>query len=127
MGGNDSKPVPKPTIDEVILDMRMTAKRFECESRRAERDKKKELEKARAAIKKSNEEGAKLFLANAATKQKEAANLLRMAHKMEALSTTIKSNTSHISMLDNINKITPLLGQQAQNIPVEKLYIIIFF
>jgi hypothetical protein len=40
MGGNDSKPkAPQPTIDDVIIDMRLTAKRFESESRRCEREK----------------------------------------------------------------------------------------
>lgn len=41
MGGGDSKPQPKPTMDDVILDMRMTAKRFEMEAARADREKKK--------------------------------------------------------------------------------------
>jgi len=48
--------------------------------------------------------------------------LLRMAHKMEALTTTIKSNTSSTHMLDQLNKITPLMNMQAQNVPPEKLY-----
>lgn len=87
-------------MDDVILDMRMTAKRFEMEAGRAEREKKKQIDKARAAIKKNNDEGAKMFLNIAATKQKEAAGLLRMAHKMEALTTTIKGNTSSTHMLD---------------------------
>ena len=41
MGSEQPKPqAPKPTIDDTLIDMRMTAKRFESESRRAEKEKK---------------------------------------------------------------------------------------
>ena len=42
-------------FEEVIIDMRMTAKRFEMESRRAEKEKKKMMEKARQALTKGDE------------------------------------------------------------------------
>lgn len=122
MGGEAPKPVKKPTLEETILDMKMTAKRFQIESNRAEKEKNKEIEKARNAIKKGNDEGARLFLSMAAMKQKESMQCLRMAHKMDALCTIIKGNTSNVAMMDSLNKIAPLLNAQAQNIPVEKIY-----
>ena len=42
------------------------------QSKRAERDKKKNMKKAKKMLKKRNEEGAKLYLGLAANKQKEA-------------------------------------------------------
>lgn len=122
MGGEAPKPVKKPTLEETVLDMKMTAKRFQIESNRAEKEKNKEIEKARNAIKKGNDEGARLFLSMAAMKQKESMQCLRMAHKMDALCTVIKGNTSNVAMMDSLNKIAPLLSAQAQNIPVEKIY-----
>lgn len=122
MGGEAPKPVKKPTLDETILDMKMTAKRFQYESNRAEKEKNKEVEKARNAIKKGNDEGARLFLSMAAMKQKESMQCLRMAHKMDAMVTIIKGNTSNVAMMDSLNKIAPLLNAQAQNVPVEKIY-----
>lgn len=72
MGGEQPKPQkPAPTIEETIIDMRMTAKRFEHDSKRAEKEKKAMLAKARDCIKKGNDEGAKLYLSNAATKERE--------------------------------------------------------
>ena len=122
MGGEAPKPVKKPTLDETILDMKMAAKRFQIESNRAEKEKNKEIEKARNAIKKGNDEGARLFLSMAAMKQKESMQSLRMAHKMDALCTIIKGNTNSVAMMDSLNKIAPLLNAQAQNVPVEKIF-----
>lgn len=58
-------------MEEVLIDMRMAAKRFEADSRRAEKEKNAQLKKARTALNKGNEEGARLFISNAATKQRE--------------------------------------------------------
>lgn len=47
MGNEGKKQAPPPDINDVILNMRMTAKRFESESKRAEREKKKDIDKAK--------------------------------------------------------------------------------
>jgi hypothetical protein len=48
MGGSEPKPkAPQPTIDDVILDMRLSAKRFENEAKRCERDKNQLMSKAK--------------------------------------------------------------------------------
>eukprot|EP01015_Nassula_variabilis_P031478 TRINITY_DN711_c0_g1_i4.p1 TRINITY_DN711_c0_g1~~TRINITY_DN711_c0_g1_i4.p1 ORF type:complete len:178 (+),score=29.28 TRINITY_DN711_c0_g1_i4:72-605(+) len=86
------------------------------------RDRKKDIDKAKAAIRKGNEEGAKLFLANAVQKQKESLNMLKMAHKMDALSSQVKSNTHNTELMQNLNSLTPLLNFQADNISVENVY-----
>jgi len=51
MGGKNTKPKdPREEIEDGILEMRMTVKQFENASRRAQRDQKKEIDKARAVI-----------------------------------------------------------------------------
>jgi len=45
MGGNNEKieKKPEPTMDEVLIDMRMAAKRFEMDARKAEKEKAKQF------------------------------------------------------------------------------------
>lgn len=62
MGQNETKgvaPPPKPDLLDVIMEMKMTSKQFERESKKAEGEKKKMLERAKQALIKGNEEGAK--------------------------------------------------------------------
>jgi charged multivesicular body protein 1 len=68
-----------------MLELRMASKKFEMESKRSEREKTKQMNKAKVALQKGNEEGARLYLANAAMKQKESLSQLRMAHKLDAV------------------------------------------
>ena len=46
MGNKETKNAPALSMDEAFMEMRMTSKRFEMESRRAEKDKAKEMAKA---------------------------------------------------------------------------------
>lgn len=39
MGNNSPPPKKEPTLDEIVLDLRMASKRFQQESNRAEKDK----------------------------------------------------------------------------------------
>jgi hypothetical protein len=55
-------------------------------------------------------------------KESESKNLLHMSHRMQALSSTIRANTKNSSMLEQINRITPLLQQQGESMSVEQLY-----
>lgn len=60
MGNDPKKPAPPPpTIDDVILDMRLSAKRFENEAKRCEREKTQMMNKAKQALAKNNDEGNK--------------------------------------------------------------------
>lgn len=54
---------------DIILDLRMTKKRLEAEARKAEKDSQKDQAKAKEALKKNNEESARLFLQNAMNKK----------------------------------------------------------
>ena len=121
--GNNVPPPPKPpTMEETIIEMKMTARRFANESKKAEREEKENMKKAKLALKKNNEEGAKLYLMSAAAKHNEctgladnsAMNMQRMSMKMDNLVTSIKSSHSNQVMMGAFNKITNLMYYSKQ-------------
>jgi len=61
MGNDQGKPAPaKPMdIDDTILEMRMQAKMLERTSKKSEKEAAQQVKKAKDALKKGNEEGAK--------------------------------------------------------------------
>jgi len=61
MGNDQSKKAPtKPfDIDDTILEMRMQAKMLERTSKKSEKEAQQQVKKAKDALKKGNEEGAK--------------------------------------------------------------------
>jgi charged multivesicular body protein 1 len=114
MGNDHPKTQAKPMdIDDTIFEMKMQSKSLERASHKSEKEAQECVKKAKGALKKGNEEGAKLYLQNASTKTKEAQNLLRTAHRLEAVTTQIKMNQNNIAMTTQLTKLTPLLQQQA--------------
>lgn len=53
--GNAPPPPKMPTMEETIIEMKMTARRFGNESKKAETEEKNNIGKAKMALKKNNE------------------------------------------------------------------------
>ena len=73
------------------MNTKIAAKQLEAQSRRAEKDEKKEKEKVRKAIEKGNKEGAQIYAQNAIRKKHEAINYLKLASKMDAVASRLDS------------------------------------
>lgn len=60
---------PKPTLEDALIEMKINSKRLSRESQKAMKDSQGYMKKAKEALKKNNEEGAKLYLQSAASKR----------------------------------------------------------
>lgn len=67
MGNTPQK--PKPTLQDALIQMKINSKRVNRESGKAMKDSQNYMKKAKEALKKNNEEGAKLYLQSAASKR----------------------------------------------------------
>lgn len=60
---------PRPTLEDALIEMKINSKRVSRESAKAMKDSQNYMKKAKDALKKNNEEGAKLYLQSAASKR----------------------------------------------------------
>ena len=95
---------------------------FARESTKATKEKDKYYKQAKEALKKGNEEGARLFLELAQQKESESMQYLRLSHRLEAVSGQLKSQTNSLDLVNSLNQFTPILMQEAHNLPIEKMY-----
>ena len=109
-------------MTDMLINMKMKSKMFERESNKAEKEKKKQLEKAKAALKKGNEEGAKLFCDLAQQKHSEQMQYLKMSARLEVLAGQIKSKTNSMEMMNQLNQFTPFLQQASAEMPLELMF-----
>ena len=72
----------------------MASKRFARESRKAEKEKSKNLAKAEKCLLKGDEAGAKLYVGNAQNNLNDYKKYLTMSSKLDAMAAKIKSNSS---------------------------------
>lgn len=113
---------PKPlSMEEQIINMKLTAKRFERQGNAAEKEKQKNIAKAKQCLLKGDEEGAKLFVQNSTQKENERVQCIRMSHQLQALSGSIKSNQNNMQMTQELARVTPFLVSQANEVPLEEV------
>ena len=90
MGGSNTK--KQPDINEVLGSMRIKSKMFLRESQKCIKEKQQHITKAKKCLQQGNEEGARLFLESAATKESESQKYLKISNRLEALSAKVGSN-----------------------------------
>lgn len=106
MGANKSK--RQPDLNETLTSMRMKAKLFMRESQRCQKEKKAHVEKAKKCLQQGNEQGARLFLESANTKESEAMKYMTISNRLDAMSAKVGSNykTQEVDSFDGSLWIT---------------------
>ena len=123
MGNEPGKPADqKPDLNTAIFQLKMSAKRFARESKKAEKEKDKNLKKVEAALKKGDEESARLFAQSAQMNINDAKKFLRMSSRLESIAGQIKSNHRVSEIMGVVStQINPILIQQVDNVDVKDL------
>ena len=67
---------PKPTLEDALIEMKINSKRMNREAGKASKESQNYMKKAKEALKKNNEEGAKMYLQSAASKRAECKSVL---------------------------------------------------
>ena len=123
MGAEPSKPQPKQmTMHDVVFQLKMSKKRFEREWKKAEKDKKANLKKAKKQMKIGNEEGARLFVQNAQNDAAKGMKYLQMSARLDSMASTLKSNHNSNEIMQHLTQnVTPILSKEANAIPLEHM------
>ena len=125
MGAEGSKPAqgpPKMDMNDVVFQLRMSSKRFDRERKRSEKEKAKNMKKAKQCLKKGDEEGARLFAMNAQKNANDRMKYLQMSSRLEAMSSTLKSNHASNEIMGHLsNNVTPILMSEADKIPLNQM------
>ena len=123
MGSEPSKPqAKKMDMNDVIFQLKMSAKRFDRERKRSEKQKEKNLKKAEKCLLKGDEEGARLFVMNAQKNMNDRMKYLQMSSRLESMSSTLKSNHSSNEIMAHLSQnVTPILAHQSESIPLNDM------
>jgi len=68
---NHKQAIKKPSMEDNIIDMKLQSKALTRAAKKSEKESAAYMKKAKEALKKNNEEAAKMYLASAASKTKE--------------------------------------------------------
>ncbi|KAG8201186.1 hypothetical protein JTE90_028841 [Oedothorax gibbosus] len=110
-----------PDMQDLIFQLRFSSKQLERLSKRAEKDEKIQKNKIKKAIQQGNMEGAKIYAENAIRKKNEALNYLRMASKIDAVSSKVQSALTMKGVTKNMGSVVKALDKAINSMDLQKV------
>ncbi|EEC17572.1 charged multivesicular body protein 1a [Ixodes scapularis] len=108
-------------MDDMIFQLRFSCKQLERLSKRAEKDEKIQKAKIKKALQQGNVEGARIYAENAIRKKNEGLNYLRMASKVDAVSSKIKSAMAMKQVTKNMAGVVKALDKAINSMDLQKV------
>lgn len=105
----------------MIFQLRFSCKQLERLSKRAEKDEKIQKAKIKKALQQGNVEGARIYAENAIRKKNEGLNYLRMASKVDAVSSKIKSAMAMKQVTKNMAGVVKALDKAINSMDLQKV------
>lgn len=105
----------------MIFQLRFSCKQLERLSKRAEKDEKIQKAKIKRALQQGNVEGARIYAENAIRKKNEGLNYLRMASKVDAVSSKIKSAMAMKQVTKNMAGVVKALDKAINSMDLQKV------
>ena len=117
MGGKNSA----QQLEDTMFEMRLANKQLTKESQRCEREERMEKEKAKKNLEKGLVDIARIHAENAIRKKNESLNYLRLASKMDAVASRIRSASRTEHLTENFAKVIPQMNRVLKNMNLENI------
>ena len=103
------------------LQLRMTSKQLDKLAHKAQKEQEIEKAKVKKAIESKNIEGAQIYAENSIRKKNEYLNYLRLASRVDAVSSKVKSAVAMQGVAKNIGSVTKSLESAMASLNLEKV------
>ena len=108
-------------IEDTMIQLRMTAKQLEKLANKSQKQSELERAKVKKAIQEKNIGGAQIYAENAIRKKNEYLNYLRLASRVDAVSSRVKSAVAMQGVARNIGQVTKGLESAMASLDLEKV------
>uniref|UniRef100_UPI0037E7F023 charged multivesicular body protein 1a n=1 Tax=Semicossyphus pulcher TaxID=241346 RepID=UPI0037E7F023 len=108
-------------MDEMIFNLRFTSKQLERLAKKAEKDSEKEQAKVKKALQQKNVEVARVYAENAIRKKNEGLNWLRMASRVDAVSSKVQTAVTMKAVSKNMGQVTKALDKALKSMDLQKI------
>ncbi|CAL8374420.1 unnamed protein product [Arctogadus glacialis] len=108
-------------MDETLFQLKFTAKQLEKLAKKAEKDSEKEQAKVKKALQQKNVECARVYAENAIRKKNEGLNWLRMASRVDAVSSKVQTAITIKGVTKNMAQVTKALDKALGSMDLQKV------
>ncbi|XP_076322431.1 charged multivesicular body protein 1a-like [Tachypleus tridentatus] len=110
-----------PSMEDLMFQLKFSGKQLERLSRKAEKDERVQKSKVKKALQQGNVDGAKIYAENAIRKKHESVNYLRMASKIDAVSSKVQSAVVMKGVTKNMGSVVKALDKAINSMDLQKV------
>ncbi|XP_030831107.1 charged multivesicular body protein 1a-like [Strongylocentrotus purpuratus] len=110
-----------PALEDVMFQLKFSSKQLERYAKKAEKEQKVQSGKVKKALEQKNPEGARIYAENCIRKKNESLNFLRMASRIDAVSSRIKSAMVMKQVSKNMGQVVKGLDKALQSMDLQKI------
>lgn len=108
-------------IEDSLFQLRFSAKQLEKQAQKAQKQQELERAKVKKALEQKNVEGAQIYAENAIRKKNEYLNFLRLASRVDAVASKVKSAVAMQAVAKNMGSVTKSLESAMASMDLEKI------
>ncbi|CAF0745193.1 unnamed protein product [Brachionus calyciflorus] len=108
-------------LEDTLLQLRLSCKQLEKLANKAQKQQEVEKAKVKKAIENKDVESAKIYAENAIRKKNEYLNYLRLASRVDAVGSKVKSAVAMQSVAKNMGSVTKSLEHAMASLDLQKV------
>lgn len=110
-----------PSMEDSLFQLKFCSKQLERESKRSEKEHNVNKAKIKKALQQGNIEGAKIYSENAIRKRNESLNYLRMAARVDGVSSRVKSALAMKQVTKDMGSVVKGLDKAMASMDLQKV------
>ncbi|GAA5936823.1 Did2p [Sporobolomyces koalae] len=108
-------------LEKSLFQLKFTTKQLQKQSRKAAKDETTEKAKLKKALQQGNQEGAKIYAANAIRKKNESLNLLRLSSRIDAVASRVETAVTMRTVTGSMSAVVKNMDRAMQDMNLERI------
>ncbi|KAI0832601.1 vacuolar assembly protein DID2 [Trametes gibbosa] len=111
-------------LEKTLFQLKFTAKSLNRQAKKAQKDENTEKSKLKKALQQGNADGARIYAANAIRKKNESLNLLRLASRVDAVSSRVETAVTMRQVSGNMASVVKGMDKAMESMNLERISVV---
>ncbi|KAI0089100.1 Snf7 family [Irpex rosettiformis] len=111
-------------LEKTLFQLKFTAKTLSRQAKKAQKDENTEKARLKKALQQGNNDGARIYAANAIRKKNESLNLLRLSSRVDAVASRVETAVTMRQMTGNMASVVKGMDKAMDSMNLERISLV---
>ncbi|KAH9938374.1 Snf7-domain-containing protein [Fomitopsis serialis] len=111
-------------LEKTLFQLKFTAKNLSRQAKKAQKDENTEKARLKKALQQGNNDGARIYAANAIRKKNESLNLLRLSSRVDAVASRVETAVTMRQVAGNMTSVVKGMDKAMDSMNLERISIV---